>query len=49
MMVAVELMKEWPGSGCILKAEATEFTDRLGIRCKRMKTIKENSQDFRCV
>lgn len=46
MVVAIELMKKWPDSGYILKAETTEFADRLGMICKRKGTIKDKSKNF---
>lgn len=46
MVVAIELMKKWPDSGYILKAETTEFADRLGMICKRKRTIKDKSKNF---
>lgn len=42
----MELMEKWLDSGSILKAKTTEFADRLGMTCKRKRTIKENSKIF---
>lgn len=46
MMVAVKRMRKWSDSGYILKAETTELTVSLGMRCRKMRTIMENTKIF---